>query len=267
MVNAEWGGFVPSILPYFVCFLLFIIYTKSFVTSAPAQMRHPHKDTKMPFPKLRAWCESLGMSRPQVVDMLAELYGAACNTDQAMLAKWESGETRITVEDFQLLATCYGLCPEQLLSQAAKMKAASTQKTKKSARAILPNKPHPWTYLRAWRKRAGMTLEEVSALFDMQTASIHKWEAGKVPVIASNLLRLAEIYGAHSIQDLVLDPSLRMISADGEMALRLVAELSDAHRQQWLDLGRTLTGLATISPPSPSHPAENPDAPKTRPTT
>jgi transcriptional regulator with XRE-family HTH domain len=112
-----------------------------------------------------------------------------------------------------------------------------------------------------------MTLEDVGEAFDRSFASIQRWETGKAPITVENLFRLAELYGAASIQDLTMTPQNAELHEDRRKALKLVAELSDAHRQQWLDLGRTLTGLATISPPNPSHPAEKPDAPKQRPTT
>ena len=132
---------------------------------------------------------------------------------------------------------------------------------------VAPEAPHPWAHLRAWRIHAGMTLEDVGEAFDRSFASIQRWETGKAPITVENLFRLAELYGAASIQDLTMTPQNAELHEDRRKALKLVAELSDAHRQQWLDLGRTLTGLATISPPTPSHPAEKPDAPKQRPTT
>lgn len=67
--------------------------------------------TKMQF--LRAWRDSLGLSRQVVVDTLAQLTGTD-PMDQAALGKWETGETAVRVEDLQLLAQVYGTTPDRL---------------------------------------------------------------------------------------------------------------------------------------------------------
>lgn len=63
---------------------------------------------------LRAWRDSLRLSRPAVVNKLATLGGGMDPIDQATLAKWESGETAVKVEDIEKLAQIYGVSPDRL---------------------------------------------------------------------------------------------------------------------------------------------------------
>jgi transcriptional regulator with XRE-family HTH domain len=62
---------------------------------------------------LRAWRESLGLSRQTVVDRLASLSGYG-PIDQAALGKWESGETAVRYEDLVALASIYETTPDRL---------------------------------------------------------------------------------------------------------------------------------------------------------
>ncbi|WP_424140273.1 helix-turn-helix domain-containing protein [Roseomonas chloroacetimidivorans] len=63
---------------------------------------------------LRAWRESLGLSRQEVVNKIGTLAPDDSPLDQAALAKWESGETAVRVEDIALLAQVYGVTPDRL---------------------------------------------------------------------------------------------------------------------------------------------------------
>lgn len=63
---------------------------------------------------LRAWRESLGLSRPAVVNRLATEGARPVPIDQATLAKWESGETGVKVEDVEMLAKIYGVSADRL---------------------------------------------------------------------------------------------------------------------------------------------------------
>lgn len=67
-----------------------------------------------PMKYLRAWRESLGLSRQAVADRLGSLRASSGPVDQGTIAKWESGETAIRVEDLLLLAKIYGANPEWL---------------------------------------------------------------------------------------------------------------------------------------------------------
>ncbi len=132
-------------------------------------MRRPRKDTKLPLPQLRAWRESLGLSRPQVVQMLAKLEGTDGNIDQATLAKWESGETRITVEDFRLLASCYGITPEQLLSEPPKMMPTSAAKVRTITQAEIARR------LIAIRDEIGVTNSELARRLGVARTRFLHW--------------------------------------------------------------------------------------------
>lgn len=65
-------------------------------------------------PHLRAWRDSLGLSRQVVVDRMSEIDPDAGPVDQATLAKWEAGETAVRVEDLELLARIYGVTADRL---------------------------------------------------------------------------------------------------------------------------------------------------------
>ena len=64
---------------------------------------------------LRAWRDSLGLSRQAVVNKLATIRPDDPPIDQATLAKWELGETALRVEMLRLLAQVYGVSPDLLL--------------------------------------------------------------------------------------------------------------------------------------------------------
>jgi len=62
---------------------------------------------------LRAWRESLNLSRDEVVNKIGTSASGA-PTSQATLAKWESGETGVRVQDLEVLAKIYGVTPDRL---------------------------------------------------------------------------------------------------------------------------------------------------------
>ena len=68
--------------------------------------------TGTPMPFLRAWRESLKLSRQVVADRIGSITGPT--PDQATVAKWESGSVR--VEDLELLAQVYGTRPDRPVS-------------------------------------------------------------------------------------------------------------------------------------------------------
>ncbi len=63
---------------------------------------------------LRAWRDSLALSRAYVAAKIRELLPDDGLFDQATVAKWESGESRVTVEDLELLAKVYSTTPDRL---------------------------------------------------------------------------------------------------------------------------------------------------------
>ena len=68
-----------------------------------------------PMPTIRAWREALGLSRPQVANIIRTKRPEEREFNQATLAKWESGETALRVTDLKLLAEIYGTTPDRLL--------------------------------------------------------------------------------------------------------------------------------------------------------
>lgn len=67
-----------------------------------------------PMTYLRAWRDSLGLSRQAVVNRIGTIRPDDPPLDQATLAKWEDGETAVRVEDLRLLAEVYGVTPDRL---------------------------------------------------------------------------------------------------------------------------------------------------------
>ena len=63
---------------------------------------------------LRAWRESLGLSRQAVANKIGTLRPEQQPVHQATVAKWETGETAVRVEDLKLLAEVYGITPDRL---------------------------------------------------------------------------------------------------------------------------------------------------------
>ena len=68
-----------------------------------------------PMPTLRAWRVKLGLSRQDVANRMGTFWPSNPPTDQATIAKWESGETAVRVSDLKLLAEIYGTTPDRLL--------------------------------------------------------------------------------------------------------------------------------------------------------
>ena len=77
-------------------------------------MRKSRRPEKKPMAYLRAWRDALHLSRAEVVNRLSMLPEVSQTIDQATLAKWESGETAMRVEDLELLAKVYGVTADRL---------------------------------------------------------------------------------------------------------------------------------------------------------
>ena len=77
-------------------------------------MRQARRIEKKPMSYLRAWRDALRMSRPEVVNRLSMLPEVSQPIDQATLAKWETGESAVRVEDLELLAKVYGVTADRL---------------------------------------------------------------------------------------------------------------------------------------------------------
>jgi len=68
----------------------------------------------------------------------------------------------------------------------------------------------PPEHLRAWRKRAGFSLQEAGQRLGITHTTLLRWERGESHVTFQAMLRLAEIYGATSISDLISPPPKSM---------------------------------------------------------
>lgn len=79
---------------------------------------------RIPLPTLRAWRENLGLSRQEVADRMALISPDQPQVDQATIAKWESGETALRVQDLLLLAEIYGATAGKLLCDPGDLGAA-----------------------------------------------------------------------------------------------------------------------------------------------
>ena len=77
-------------------------------------MRQPRRTQKKPMTYLRMWREALHLSRATVVNRLSTLPEVDRPIDQATLAKWETGESAVRVEDLELLAKIYGVSADRL---------------------------------------------------------------------------------------------------------------------------------------------------------
>lgn len=111
--------------------------------------------------------------------------------------------------------------------------------------AVEPDQAHPFGHLAAWRDFAGLTQEQVANMLDVSDVTIHRWENGKAPVTVENLFKLMEIYGADQIGELTFAPTHRHLVQDAKKALRLISELPEAERAQWLALGNTLAKVTS----------------------
>ena len=65
-------------------------------------------------PYLRTWRESLSLTRQNVVSLISAQLERCDAMDQASLAKWESGETAVRVEDIEMLSKIYRVTADRL---------------------------------------------------------------------------------------------------------------------------------------------------------
>lgn len=86
-----------------------------FKVSYNPRMGKKSRIIREPMPTLRAWRESLGLSRQDVANKIGTLVQGGQPVDQATIAKWESGETAVRFTDLKLLAQIYGTSPDRLL--------------------------------------------------------------------------------------------------------------------------------------------------------
>lgn len=114
--------------------------------------------------------------------------------------------------------------------------------------------PNAHRFLRAWRKRAGLTLEQVAEAEGVGHSAVHKWEKGEVPVTLPRLENLARLYGAKHPFELLFPPGEQEQAGQLVRAWQVLQGLSPADASAWLALGERASGAAPaasapISPP------------------
>lgn len=98
-----------------------------------------------PQPTLRAWRERMGLSRQAVAAMIDLRWPELAPTDQATIAKWESGETSVRLTDLKLLAEMYSTTPDRLLF--APGDTVTPELMKRAHKLLTTKDPHA---LEAW---------------------------------------------------------------------------------------------------------------------
>jgi len=96
------------------------------------------------------------------------------------------------------------------------------------------------THLRAWRKRARLTLEQLADKIGSKVSTISGWETGSRTVDLDDLKRLADAYGVHPALLLHAPPgSDDLLRLQG--AAELLSKMSAEDAAEWLRLGARFT--------------------------
>lgn len=104
--------------------------------------------------------------------------------------------------------------------------------------------PNAHRFLRAWRKKAGLTLEQVAEAEGVGHSAVHKWEKGEVPVTLPRLESLARLYGARHPFELLFAPGDQEQAGQLVRAWNVLQHMPPADAQAWLQLGERATGKA-----------------------
>ncbi len=94
-------------------------------------------------------------------------------------------------------------------------------------------------HLRAWRKAASLTLEQVGNIIGSKVNTISGWETGARTVDLDDLTKLAEAYGVHPAALLFAPPGgpkfERLRDADS-----ILDGLDEDTARLWLEMGQKL---------------------------
>ncbi len=94
-------------------------------------------------------------------------------------------------------------------------------------------------HLRAWRKAAGLTLEQLENIVGSKFNTISGWETGARTVDLDDLKKLADAYGVHPAALLFAPPGgpkfEQLKSADS-----LLEGMDEETAKLWFDMGRKL---------------------------
>ena len=103
---------------------------------------------------------------------------------------------------------------------------------------------NPQPTLKAWRKFRRLTLEQVANKIGITSQTVHKWEAGKVPVTLDNLSLLAKAYEA-SPERLLFMPTEGDLEEKFRRAHAVLTNMGSEKAERWLAMGEDLA-----TPPS-----------------
>lgn len=94
-------------------------------------------------------------------------------------------------------------------------------------------------HLRAWRRLAGLTLQQVAGVLSIAHTTLMRYEKGFVVPADDTVRRLAEIYGC-TPAELQLDPKDRKKGQRVHLAIELAQNLPPEFVDRWLELGQLM---------------------------
>lgn len=94
-------------------------------------------------------------------------------------------------------------------------------------------------YLRAWRKHAGLSQEQLGNILGVDHTTVGRWERGRVPLTSEQFERLAHVFMATPAQ-LLADPMEADAVETLQEAYQIMQGMDSATLAQWLDIGRKL---------------------------
>ncbi len=109
-------------------------------------------------------------------------------------------------------------------------------------------------HLKAWRKRAGLTQEQVADLLDVTHSTVGKWEKGLIAMPLDRLDDLARLYRAEHPWELLLPPDDREHAPKLAEAHAILRALPPEEAAAWLLIGRRMAGLPAPAPSAPAKP-------------
>lgn len=95
-------------------------------------------------------------------------------------------------------------------------------------------------YLKAWRRRSGMTLEKVGAALSCRHTTVSRWESGTIPIKTSDLERLARLYHI-APERIVTNPNEEPPDPNLTKAGEILRQLDPQDIADWLRNGERLT--------------------------
>ena len=96
------------------------------------------------------------------------------------------------------------------------------------------------SHLRAWRKHAGLSQEQLGNSMGVAHTTVGRWERGEVPLTTKEFERLAQVFEATPAELLVAPPDAKMVSVLHE-PYDIVRNMSPETLQHWLEIGKKLS--------------------------